>query len=88
MARAAVKPAARLCPAESGHVVPAGPFGLDRGESIEQPIEWEMPWAEDNQQVEFYLFAGGQETEEPYRLLRLWLDVVDDSSSTTLSCVD
>ena len=51
---------------------------LEKGESRERPIEWRMPWVGDDQQVEFYLFAGGEEAIEPCRLLRLWLDVVDD----------
>jgi uncharacterized membrane protein len=56
----------------------AGPIDLEKGESLEQPIEWQMPWAGDDQQVEFYLFAGGEETAEPYRQLRLWLNVVGE----------
>ena len=54
-------------------VAAAGPFGLDKGESLEQPLEWQMPWAGEDQQVEFLLYAGDQ--PEPYRHLRLWLNV-------------
>ena len=51
---------------------------LKKGESLEQPIEWQIPWAGNDQQVEFYLFNEDDEGTEPYRLLRLWLDVVNE----------
>jgi uncharacterized membrane protein len=55
----------------------AGPFALSPGQAIEQPIAWQMPWPDDDQAAEFYLFAGEAEKAEPYRSLRLWLDVVE-----------
>jgi uncharacterized membrane protein len=53
----------------------AGPFQLDAGDTLEQPIGWAMPWAGDDQQVIFYLM-NYDEPEAPYRQLHLWLDVV------------
>jgi uncharacterized membrane protein len=55
----------------------AGPFVLSPGETIEQPLAWQMPWPGDDLVVEFHLFAGGQDGAEPYRSLRLWLDVAE-----------
>ena len=56
----------------------AGPFTLDREESVEQPLAWAMPWAGDDQIIEFYLYTTDQEGQDPYRALRLWLDVLPD----------
>jgi len=53
----------------------AGPLQLDRGDSRQQPISWQMPREGGDQIVEFYLFEDGQENEEPYRSLRFWLNV-------------
>ena len=43
------------------------------GETVEFPLSWGMPWAGQDQQVEFLLFKVGE--EGAYRALRLWLDV-------------
>jgi uncharacterized membrane protein len=50
------------------------PFTLPVGGTFEYPITWSMPWVGDDQQVEFLLFMDDQ--TEPYRQLRLWLDVI------------
>jgi uncharacterized membrane protein len=64
-----------------------GPFSLEPEQSVEQPVFWSMPWAGDDQIVEFLLYAGGQEGDEPYRLLRLWMNVMegeeDDAAAQT-----
>jgi uncharacterized membrane protein len=51
----------------------AGPFTLAHGQTIEQPVSWRMPWAGDDQTVEFLLFSG--DDPHPYRQLRLGVDV-------------
>lgn len=50
-----------------------GVYELAVGESITAPLAWQMPWAGEDQQVEFLLFASGE--EGVYRELRLWVDV-------------
>lgn len=49
------------------------PFPLERGARFEAPLAWRMPWPGDDQQVEFLLFID----EQPYRSLRMWLDVTE-----------
>lgn len=57
----------------------AGPIALDRGQTHEQAIAWQMPWSGEDQQVEFRLYRDEQENaQDPYRLLRLWLNVHDN----------
>ncbi|NJL35203.1 MAG: DUF1616 domain-containing protein, partial [Chloroflexaceae bacterium] len=51
----------------------AGPFTLEPGERLEQPLMWAMPWEADDVQVSFLLFRA--DDNEPYRTLQLWLDV-------------
>lgn len=53
----------------------AGPITLDPRQSVEQPVSWTMPWSGEDQLVEFYLYADGQEGQQPYRALRLWVNV-------------
>jgi uncharacterized membrane protein len=64
----------------------AGPFAVDANQSLEEPIQWIMPWTGKDQIVYFNLYGGADpgtrqmagtsfETPEPYRQLRLWLDV-------------
>jgi uncharacterized membrane protein len=53
----------------------AGPFTLAREEGLERPLTWQMPWPGQDQQVTFLLFLDEQ--PEPYRQLRLWLNVVE-----------
>jgi uncharacterized membrane protein len=54
----------------------AGPFWLERDETLVQPISWTMPWAGEDQQVVFRLYTAGQpRAGVPYRQLLLWLDV-------------
>ena len=53
-----------------------GTYELDKGESIEAPLTWQMPWAGEDQVVEFLLFSSGE--QEAYRELRLWLDVTGE----------
>lgn len=48
-------------------------FGLQVGENKESPVVWKMPWEGQDQRVDFLLFVAGE--TEPYRRLRLWLDV-------------
>ena len=50
-----------------------GPYDLAVGETVEVPLSWQMPWAGEDQQVEFLLFMVGE--EGAYRELRLWVDV-------------
>jgi uncharacterized membrane protein len=50
-----------------------GPFELAKGQGREWPITWRMPWPGDDQVVELLLFDGAG--TEPYRSLRLWLNV-------------
>ena len=52
----------------------AGPFALAVDERVEQRLTWAIPWAGQDQIVDFYLFNG--EGGEPYRQLRLWLNVL------------
>ena len=46
---------------------------LPDGQEQRWQVSWRMPWVGPDQQVEFLLFAGDQ--PEPYRQLRLWVDV-------------
>ena len=57
-------------------VTQAGPFTLDRNHGQEGPISWRMPWAGDDQVVDLLLFDG--DGTEPYRSLRLWLNVTEE----------
>jgi uncharacterized membrane protein len=50
-----------------------GPYELAVGETVEVPLSWSMPWAGEDQRVEFLLFMIGE--EGVYRELRLWVDV-------------
>ena len=50
-----------------------GPIHLARFQGREWPVTWSMPWAGDDQIVRFLLYT--EETPEPYRKLRLWLNV-------------
>ncbi len=52
-----------------------GPYDLAVGSGREWPIAWQMPWAGDDQVVELLLFQG--DGADPYRSLRLWLNVTD-----------
>lgn len=52
-----------------------GPYTLEVGSAREWPVSWTMPWAGDNQVVELLLFDG--DGTEPYRSLRLWLNVAE-----------
>jgi uncharacterized membrane protein len=53
-----------------------GPAVLQDGEVWEQAVLYALPAAGDDQQVEFTLYRDGG--SEPYRSLRLWIDVVDE----------
>lgn len=52
----------------------AGPFVLEDGEVVEGPVSYTLPRAGADQQVLFLLYRDGG---EPYRTLRLWIDVVE-----------
>ena len=56
-------------------VLKDGPYALELGSGLEWAVTWRMPWVGDDQVVELLLFAG--EDAEPYRSLRLWLDVTE-----------
>lgn len=56
-------------------VARAGPIELAAGEEFQQSLKWSMPWAGQDQEVEFLLFTSEQDAPEPYRQLRLLLDV-------------
>lgn len=58
-------------------VARAGPFDLAPGTEVQEPLTWSMPWAGSDQQVEFLLFASEQPSADPYRQLRLFVDVVE-----------
>lgn len=58
---------------ERSRVGAAGPVPLESGEAWEALVSWQMPRAGQDQQVLFLLFREGD--AEPYRSLRLWLDV-------------
>jgi uncharacterized membrane protein len=51
------------------------PILLGPGQTREGVVNWRMPRTGSDQQVEILLFAGNG--SEPYRRLRLWLNVVD-----------
>ena len=53
----------------------AGPLTLSPGQTAEQEIVWEMPWAGDDLVTDFHLYTASG--AEPYRTLRLWLEVGD-----------
>ena len=58
----------------------AGLYTLEREETVEERLTWAMPWAGQDQIVEFHLFTGEQQPgDEPYRQLRLWLNVNETS---------
>jgi uncharacterized membrane protein len=48
---------------------------LDKGDSREWPVSWQIPWAGDDQMVELLLFKGEESTS--YRRLVLWMNVLD-----------
>ena len=48
---------------------------LSAGDEQETRLTWTMPWAGNQQKVEFLLFMDDDST--PYRQLRLWLDVIE-----------
>lgn len=52
----------------------AGPIMLENEATWEQPVEFSVPAAGDDQEVEFYLEREGQTS--PYRTLRLFINVV------------
>jgi uncharacterized membrane protein len=58
-------------------VAEPGEFVLGSDETVETEITWAMLWAGADQQVQFRLYSEPQGTEpvEPYRSLRLWLNV-------------
>jgi uncharacterized membrane protein len=56
-------------------VAQEGPIILRADEQREWPVTWQLPWAGNDQQVEFLLFSD--DSPEPYRRLRLWLNVVE-----------
>lgn len=51
-----------------------GPYPLAVQDGLEVPLTWAMPWSGEDLQTEFLLYIDGQ--PEPYRQLRLWLDVL------------
>ncbi|MFN2228017.1 MAG: DUF1616 domain-containing protein, partial [Anaerolineae bacterium] len=51
----------------------AGPISLADGETWEGPVQFTLPQPGDDQQVLFFLYRDGD--PEPYRSLRLWLNV-------------
>lgn len=57
-------------------IVAAGPIALEDGEVWEAPITYALPRTGEDQQVEFLLYRDGG--LEPYRRLRLWIDVVEE----------
>ena len=60
----------------------AGPFFLDPEQSVARPITWAMPWEGDDLIVEFYLYTTDKEEADPYRALRLWLNVLPIDKET------
>lgn len=60
-----------------------GPFNVPPGQAMEIPVRWQMPWVGPDMQVYFLLFLVSQ-SEEPYRALRLFLDVEQNAPSGTV----
>jgi uncharacterized membrane protein len=54
-------------------VAAIAPLTLEPGETSEKPLAWRMPWAGQDQQVEFLLFRDLD--PKPYRRLRLFLNI-------------
>ena len=54
-------------------VMPSEAFLLRPGEKYERSASWHMPWAGDDQKVEFLLFYNNDLT--PSRQLRMWINV-------------
>ena len=53
----------------------AGPVTMGDAEVWEAPLAYALPQVGDDQQVEFLLYRDGG--QEPYRRLRLWINVVE-----------
>ncbi len=56
-------------------LVSVSSFELAPDQTAQSEVGWTMPWAGDDQTVEFLLFIDDE--PEPYRSLRLWLNVVE-----------
>jgi uncharacterized membrane protein len=56
-------------------IAETGPFLLSRGQSLERPFTWRVPWSGNGQIVTFVLFH--EQDAIPYRQLRLILDIFD-----------
>lgn len=54
-----------------------GPVFLPPGARDQEPASWHMPWPGNDQRVELLLFVG--DSAEPYRKLRLWMNVLPAS---------
>ncbi|HEY8478158.1 MAG TPA: DUF1616 domain-containing protein [Chloroflexota bacterium] len=59
-------------------VARTGPIVLESEREHRRTVTWRMPRAEEDQQVQLFLFVDGG--EEPYRALRLWVDVLPSPS--------
>lgn len=58
---------------DSREVAKTGPIVLDPGQSQEQPVDFVVTAAGDDQLVEFVLTRAG--SNEPYRTVHFWIDV-------------
>lgn len=54
-------------------LVPPMSVSVARGERLEWPMSWQMPYAGPDQSIDLVLFMDGN--SQPYRRLRLWVDV-------------
>jgi uncharacterized membrane protein len=66
-------------PAARTRVAQAGPLVLAAGQKVEQPLSWRLPALGAADEVELLLFI--ENTPQPYRTLRLWLNPVIDASA-------
>jgi uncharacterized membrane protein len=59
-----------------------GPITLQDGQVWQQSVGYALPRLGDDQQVDFLLYRDAPSgPTEPYRRLRLWIDVVEEASS-------
>jgi len=59
-----------------------GPISLEDGQVWQQAVEYALPRPGDDQQVDFLLYRDAPSPlPEPYRRLRLWIDVAEEDPS-------
>ncbi len=68
-------------PSRRALVMQSGAISLSRGQRRQLPLSWRMPWTGDDQEIDILLFVDRR--SEPYRRLRLWMNVGGDRSSSS-----